>query len=112
MPRRYHRPGGAATRRECRRCVDGTRRFRQREVMAFHSTDPTTGEVWATHPEATEQEIDRALDRAASARTVLATSSIADRAAFLRTLATCLRAARADHAILMAREMGKPVFDG
>jgi len=80
--------------------------------MAFHSTDPSTGEVWRTFAEATGEEVERALERAASARPAWAAAPIAERAARLRAVGARLRAGRAEYAVLMAREMGKPVVQG
>jgi succinate-semialdehyde dehydrogenase/glutarate-semialdehyde dehydrogenase len=80
--------------------------------MAFRSIDPTTGEVWRTFPEASPADVERALGRAASVRGAWAAAPVAERAARLRAVAVALRAHASDHAILMAREMGKPVVDG
>ncbi len=80
--------------------------------MAFRSTDPTTGEVWRTYAEATDADVEGALARTASARIAWAASPVAERAASLRAVGARLRAGRTDHAIVMAREMGKPVVDG
>jgi len=80
--------------------------------MAFHSTDPTTGEAWRTFEEASADDVELALVRAAAARPAWAATPIAERAAHLRAVAARLRAEKAEHAVLMAREMGKPVADG
>jgi succinate-semialdehyde dehydrogenase/glutarate-semialdehyde dehydrogenase len=80
--------------------------------MAFRSIDPTTGEVWRTWETASPDDVERALARAAAARTSWAATPIAERAAHLRAVATRLRAGAADYAVLMAREMGKPVIEG
>ena len=80
--------------------------------MTFQSTDPTTGETWRTFAEATDAQIDAALARAASARGAWAAAPIAERTARLRAVAVALRESCVDHAVLMAREMGKPVTQG
>src|SRR5262245_56203830 len=80
--------------------------------MAFHSTYPTTGEVWRTFEEASAGDVELALVRAAAARPAWAATPIADRARHLRAVAARLRAQKAEHAVLMAREMGEPVADG
>jgi len=80
--------------------------------MAFHSTDPTTGEVWRTFEEASADVVELALARAAAARPAWAATPIAERARHLRAVAARLRAEKTEHAVLMAREMGKPVVDG
>jgi acyl-CoA reductase-like NAD-dependent aldehyde dehydrogenase len=84
----------------------------QRERMAFHSTDPTTGEPWRTFEEASAGDVEAALARAAAARAAWAATPVAERARHLRAVAARLRAEKAEHAVLMAREMGKPVTDG
>jgi succinate-semialdehyde dehydrogenase/glutarate-semialdehyde dehydrogenase len=80
--------------------------------MAFHATDPTTGEVWRAFAEATDAEIDAALARAASARAAWAAAGVAERTARLRAVGAALRAGSAEYAVLMAREMGKPITQG
>jgi succinate-semialdehyde dehydrogenase/glutarate-semialdehyde dehydrogenase len=80
--------------------------------MAFHSTDPTTGEVWRTFEQASTGDVELALARAAAVRPAWAATPIAERAQHLRAVAARLRAEKAEHAVLMAREMGKPVTDG
>ena len=80
--------------------------------MAFHSTDPTTGEVWRTFEEASAEDVELTLVRAAAVRSKWAATAIAERARHLRAVAARLRAEKAEHAVLMAREMGKPVVDG
>jgi succinate-semialdehyde dehydrogenase/glutarate-semialdehyde dehydrogenase len=80
--------------------------------MAFRSIDPTTGEVWHTAAESTAADVERALVRAAGAREPWAGTPVAERAARLRAVAAELRAGARDYAVLMAREMGKPVVQG
>ena len=80
--------------------------------MAFHAIDPTTGEVWRTFPEASDDDVERALARTTAARTAWAATPIAARSACLRTVGERLRAGRDGYAVLMAREMGKPVVQG
>src|SRR5262245_12012219 len=80
--------------------------------MAFHSTDPTTGEVWRTFDEARDADVDAALARAASARTAWGRAPVAERTARLKAVGAALREKKADYAVLMAREMGKPVTQG
>ena len=63
--------------------------------MTFHSTDPTTGEVWRTFEEASADAVELTLVRAAAARAPWASKWIAERAAHLREVAARLRAEKA-----------------
>jgi succinate-semialdehyde dehydrogenase/glutarate-semialdehyde dehydrogenase len=80
--------------------------------MPFPSIDPTTGETWRSIAETSADEIERTLARAARARQPWSTASVAERAAALAVIARELRSRAHDDAIVMAREMGKPVRDG
>jgi succinate-semialdehyde dehydrogenase/glutarate-semialdehyde dehydrogenase len=80
--------------------------------MAFQSIDPTTGEVWRTYAEATDADVEAGLARAASARRAWAATPVAERTTLLKALGAALRRKKADYAVLMAREMGKPVTQG
>jgi succinate-semialdehyde dehydrogenase/glutarate-semialdehyde dehydrogenase len=80
--------------------------------MAFPSIDPTTGETWRTVADTTPEEVERALDRAARARRTWSAAPVAERAAVLDAIGRELRTRAHDDAVVMAREMGKPVSDG
>ena len=80
--------------------------------MPFPSIDPTTGETWRTVPDTPPEEVERALDRAARARRAWGAAAVAERADALAALARELRSRAHDDAVVMAREMGKPVRDG
>jgi succinate-semialdehyde dehydrogenase/glutarate-semialdehyde dehydrogenase len=80
--------------------------------MTFRAIDPTTGTEVGTHPETADAELEVLLARAADAAVAWRGTTIDERTRHLRALAAGLRAGAADHATLMAREMGKPVVDG
>ncbi|NHA66977.1 aldehyde dehydrogenase family protein [Phycicoccus flavus] len=73
----------------------------------YHVVDPATGETLATHPGATDEDVDAALGRAhETARTWRATP-VAERAAVLARAAGLTRERREDLAAVVTREMGK-----
>ncbi|POM22461.1 Succinate-semialdehyde dehydrogenase [NADP(+)] 1 [Actinomadura rubteroloni] len=75
--------------------------------MAIATADPATGHVEKTFDAMSEQEIDRALDRAATAFRAYRRTSFADRERWMNAAAELLDA-RADHiAAIMTTEMGK-----
>jgi succinate-semialdehyde dehydrogenase / glutarate-semialdehyde dehydrogenase len=78
----------------------------------MQSVDPATGEVIATYPEHSAAEIDAAIQRAHAAQRDWARASFAQRADVLKRVAQVLRAGQQRYALLMAREMGKPVRQG
>jgi succinate-semialdehyde dehydrogenase/glutarate-semialdehyde dehydrogenase len=81
-------------------------------AMPFRSIDPTTGETWRTFPETSAEEIEAALERAVVGQRAWRDTAITERARLLCAVGARLRAGAAEHAVLMAREMGKPVVDG
>jgi succinate-semialdehyde dehydrogenase / glutarate-semialdehyde dehydrogenase len=74
--------------------------------------NPATGEVIDSVEVATWDEASRRIDQAAGAFASWRVTSIEERARILRAAAALLRERAADHAALMAREMGKPVAQG
>ena len=80
--------------------------------MPFPSIDPTTGEKWRTVPDQTPEDVEHALDRAARARRTWGAAPVVERAAVLDAIGRELRTRAHDDAVVMAREMGKPVRDG
>ena len=76
------------------------------------SIDPTTGEVVGVYPETSAAAVEQALLRADRAQRAWRNVSIADRGSVLRRAAARLRTRAPRDAILMAREMGKPVAQG
>jgi len=78
----------------------------------LRSIDPTTGKAIRDYPEATPAAIGAALDLAERAFRAWRRESFETRAAALRRVAARLRERAAEDAILMAREMGKPVAQG
>jgi succinate-semialdehyde dehydrogenase/glutarate-semialdehyde dehydrogenase len=76
-------------------------------VHKFRSTSPVTGEVLASYAEIDETELEGKLAATAAAQRKWGVSSIATRAAVLRTIAARLRAERAELGRLATLEMGK-----
>jgi succinate-semialdehyde dehydrogenase / glutarate-semialdehyde dehydrogenase len=76
------------------------------------SVDPATGEVVATYPEHSVTEARRIVEGAAAAQTQWKRVGFPERAALLRRAAGVLRRDKEQHALLMAREMGKPLDQG
>ncbi|MFC0042643.1 NADP-dependent succinic semialdehyde dehydrogenase [Actinomadura rayongensis] len=75
--------------------------------MAIATADPATGHVEKTFDPMSEQEIDRTLDRAATAFRTYRRTSFADRERWMNAAAELLDA-RAEHiAAIMTTEMGK-----
>ena len=77
--------------------------------MAIRSIDPCTGEVLATYPPASENEIERCLYQAARAGRQWSSLPIAERAKVLRALADALESRLERHAETITEEMGKPI---
>jgi succinate-semialdehyde dehydrogenase / glutarate-semialdehyde dehydrogenase len=80
-------------------------------MSAVVTVDPATGERLAEYPAFSDAEVDAALDRAAAAQTGWAARAFAERAAVLRRTAEVLRAESEDLALLVTREMGKPLAE-
>lgn len=77
----------------------------------LRSIDPATGRELATFPELNEAGIDRAIDRAWSARHGWRDAGVDGRTALLRSVAGVLRADKARFAALLTTEMGKPIVE-
>jgi succinate-semialdehyde dehydrogenase/glutarate-semialdehyde dehydrogenase len=81
-------------------------------VSDYQTVDPTTGMLVASYPTASDAEWRAALDRARSAFAVWSGEPPEGRAARLARAADLLDARAGELALLMAREMGKPVAEG
>ncbi|MGW6454433.1 NAD-dependent succinate-semialdehyde dehydrogenase [Streptomyces sp. NPDC055078] len=77
--------------------------------MMYAVTDPTTGEVTATYPTATDAEVAAAVDAAQGATAWGRSGAVAERAALLRRLGDLHTEHRAELAASIVREMGKPL---
>jgi len=77
--------------------------------MALQSINPATGEVFATHPYHGAAEVEQALAAVAAASPAWRDTGFERRAEHLRALAAHLRATRDRYAVIMTREMGKPI---
>lgn len=73
------------------------------------SINPATGETLSTTPWASREEVDAALELAASGYRQWRQKSVADRAQKLRDVGAALRARGEEMAQMMSREMGKPI---
>jgi succinate-semialdehyde dehydrogenase / glutarate-semialdehyde dehydrogenase len=73
--------------------------------------NPATGKPLAEYPAFSDADVDAALDRAAEAQTGWAALPLPERAAVLRRAAEVLRAEAEDLALLVTREMGKPLAE-
>ncbi|TFV48124.1 NAD-dependent succinate-semialdehyde dehydrogenase [Blastococcus sp. TF02A-35] len=80
-------------------------------MSAVITMNPATGERLVEYPAFTDAEVDAALDHAAAAQQRWAALSFADRAAVLRRAAGLLRGQGAELALLVTREMGKPLAE-
>ncbi|MGW1146234.1 NAD-dependent succinate-semialdehyde dehydrogenase [Streptomyces sp. NPDC002454] len=79
--------------------------------MMYAVTDPTTGEVTATYPTATDAEVAAAVDAAHAATAWGRTGSVAERAALLRRLGDLHAERRGELSASIVREMGKPLAE-
>lgn len=75
------------------------------------TVNPATGATLATYPVMSSAEVDETLAIAARAQKVWAGQDFEARARILRTAADLLRDGEADLALLVTREMGKPVAE-
>jgi len=77
--------------------------------MTVQSLNPATGEVLETLEETSPQQIVRILAGAQAAFTEWRTRPFAERATLMRAAGRELRAHKAEYAMTMTREMGKPI---
>ena len=75
--------------------------------MAYATTNPYTGETLKVFPDATDQEVQAALDGAYAAFLSWRETSFAERAKIMTAAATILRDNLDDYARLLTLEMGK-----
>ncbi|HVT19533.1 MAG TPA: NAD-dependent succinate-semialdehyde dehydrogenase [Thermoanaerobaculia bacterium] len=80
--------------------------------MAIESVNPATGETIASHQEMSQEEVSLAIDGAHRAFLAWRETPFAERARLMKRAAAGLRARREEFAVLMAREMGKPLSGG
>src|SRR5882757_8903256 len=73
--------------------------------------NPATGEQLASYPAMTNEQIDAILDVAVAAQTVWAAEDFKARGEVLRAAATVLRERDSELALLVTREMGKPLAE-
>ncbi|MFI5326247.1 MAG: aldehyde dehydrogenase family protein, partial [Candidatus Rokuibacteriota bacterium] len=77
--------------------------------MSVQSVNPATGEILETIEEMSKTQIEQALARTHAAFLEWRTRPFADRARLMRAAAGELRANKAEYAMTMTREMGKPI---
>jgi succinate-semialdehyde dehydrogenase/glutarate-semialdehyde dehydrogenase len=80
--------------------------------MAIESVNPATGETIASYQEMSQEEVSLAIDGAHRAFLAWRETPFAERARLMKRAAAGLRARREEFAVLMAREMGKPLSGG
>lgn len=78
----------------------------------MHSTDPTTGEVFASYPDTSPEDVALHIETADRRQREWLTTPLKDRSERMLRLADVLEDRRDELAVLMAREMGKPVSQG
>jgi len=81
-------------------------------AMAIESIHPATEEVLERFDELSPEAVEAALEASERAFAAWRETSFAERAGVLRRTAELLRAEKAEHALHMAREMGKPITQG
>src|SRR3712207_1924495 len=88
-------------------------RSRRRDpgMSAVVTVDPATGERLAGYPAFSVADVDAALDQAAAAQAGWSARPFAERALLLRRAAQVLRTDAAGLALLVTREMGKPLAE-
>ncbi|MFV1989055.1 MAG: NAD-dependent succinate-semialdehyde dehydrogenase [Gemmatimonadota bacterium] len=79
--------------------------------MPFQSVDPTTEEVLTSFPALDRAQIDAALHRAAEGYAAWRLTEIGERGERLLRLAELLERGKEAYALLMTREMGKPLAE-
>jgi succinate-semialdehyde dehydrogenase/glutarate-semialdehyde dehydrogenase len=80
-------------------------------MSAVVTSNPATGKTLAEYPAFSDADVDAALDRAAAAQTGWAALPYPERAAVLRRAAEGLRSGVDGLALLVTREMGKPLAE-
>ena len=81
------------------------------EPSTVVTVNPATGETLEEYPAFAGADVDAVLDRAAAAQTAWAAASFGERAAVLRAAAAILRSEMDELALLVTREMGKPLAE-
>lgn len=77
-------------------------------MSTYAVTDPSTGEVVATYPTATDAEVADAITAAAGAASWVRSTSVAERADLMRKVGALHGERREELADIIVREMGKP----
>jgi succinate-semialdehyde dehydrogenase/glutarate-semialdehyde dehydrogenase len=87
------------------------RRIEKEEDMAYATTNPFTGEVVRTFPDATESEIETALAQAHETFLAWRETSFEHRAGILANAARILRENKREYAEILTLEMGKLIAE-
>lgn len=80
--------------------------------MSIESINPATGETLQRYDKMNPEAVGEAIAATATAFQVWRRTTFAQRATLMRRAASLLRERAGDYAVLMAKEMGKPVRDG
>ncbi len=78
-------------------------------MSVMQAINPANGEVIATYQQHTAGEVNQKIDRAGKAFAGWSTTAMDERTALLVRLAAVLEANKERYAVLMTREMGKPI---
>ncbi len=92
--------------------MEGVRGKNEWMNTTITTINPATGEPLETYDVHSEAQVNEMLDQATSAQRRWATTSFEHRANVLRDVAEQLRQRQGELAVLMAREMGKPLAQG
>jgi succinate-semialdehyde dehydrogenase/glutarate-semialdehyde dehydrogenase len=80
--------------------------------MAVESLNPATGELIKTYTEWSEEQVAQTIDSVHQTYLDWRTTTFAQRKELMQKAATVLRQRKDEFALIMAREMGKPVTEG
>ena len=80
--------------------------------MTMRVVNSTTGEVVETFETIAAEEVENRINAAVGAQELWRQRDIGERAGLLREAAKLLETGKSGHAVLMAKEMGKPIRDG
>lgn len=80
--------------------------------MAIESLNPATGELIKTYTEWTDEQVAQTIDAVHQTYLEWSTTSFAERKEPMLKAATVLRTRKDEFALMMAREMGKPISEG
>ncbi len=81
-------------------------------MSEYQVTNPATGEIEATYPTATEQDVQQAIEKAENAYKEWRQMSLSERSTILHKIADIYDDRQDELAEIIAKEMGKPITQG